>query len=138
MVSFMVEKRHSPEAASRYQLAGLWGGPSLLPPPSPILTFPRLGIALGRVTLAFVGRKMGEKMFAVLLLALASACLGVVWAVKNVPINAVALVLVGFFIGSVPSSLTVTGADRRFAGLSHPKSFRPFRHAFRRRSNPRS
>lgn len=30
MVSFMVEKRHSPEAASRYQLAGLWGGEFLL------------------------------------------------------------------------------------------------------------
>lgn len=26
MVSFMIEKRKSPEAASRYQLSGLWGG----------------------------------------------------------------------------------------------------------------
>ena len=42
---------------------------------------------------------MGEKTFSVLLLVAASACLATVWGVKNVAVDALALVLVGFFIG---------------------------------------
>ncbi|KAI5477518.1 hypothetical protein MNV49_006305 [Pseudohyphozyma bogoriensis] len=95
VVSYMVEEKNSPEAVSRYQLSGLWGG-----------------IALGRVILALLlGKRLGEKSFSILMLALASACLGAMWAVRNVAIDAVALVLVGFFIGPVtPKVLSTVGA----------------------------
>ncbi|GAA5960836.1 hypothetical protein JCM21900_002299 [Sporobolomyces salmonicolor] len=95
IVSFMVTKRNSPEAASRYQLAGLWGG-----------------IAFGRVVLAFVlGNRLGERSFSIIMLAAASAFLGVIWAVKNFVVDAVAMVLVGFFFGPVtPKVLSVVGS----------------------------
>ncbi|GAA5830612.1 hypothetical protein JCM3766R1_002781 [Sporobolomyces carnicolor] len=94
IVSFMVKKRGSPEAASRYQLAGLWGG-----------------IALGRVVLAFaLGNRMGERSFAVTMLVAACVFLAVIWAVHNFIVNAVAAVLVGFFFGPVtPAVLTAIG-----------------------------
>lgn len=82
MVTYMVEKRGAPSAASRYQLSGLWGG-----------------IALGRVVLAYVGRRMGERTFALMLLSSAIGFLGVVWGVQNSTVDACAIVLVGFFIG---------------------------------------
>ncbi|GAA5932359.1 hypothetical protein JCM1841_000858 [Sporobolomyces salmonicolor] len=95
IVSFMVTKRNSPEAASRYQLAGLWGG-----------------IAFGRVVLAFVlGNRLGERSFSIIMLAAASAFLGVIWAVQNFVVDAVAMVLVGFFFGPVtPKVLSVVGS----------------------------
>lgn len=117
MVSYMVEKRGSPEAASRYQLAGLWGG-----------------IASGRVVLALVlGKRLGERTFAIamltgkiarllphlivtwLILALravaAMLLLVVVWLVKSFILDACALVLVGFFMGPVtPKVLSVVSA----------------------------
>lgn len=84
LVSFQVEKRSSPAAGARYQLAGLWAG-----------------IGLGRVVLGMVGTRMPEKTFAIAMLALASACLSVVWAVKHYVVDAVFLCIVGFFIGPV-------------------------------------
>ncbi|KAK4704915.1 hypothetical protein P7C70_g1287, partial [Phenoliferia sp. Uapishka_3] len=103
MVSYMIGKRGSPEAASRYQLSGVWGGQldrfSFRVDDADSSNF--IGIALGRVTLAYLGRNLGEKTFSILLLASASGCLGVVWGVRSVPVDAVALVLVGFFIGPV-------------------------------------
>ncbi|GAA5969714.1 hypothetical protein JCM3765_001215 [Sporobolomyces pararoseus] len=94
IVSFLVKKRGSPEAASRYQLAGLWGG-----------------IALGRVVLAFaLGSRLGEKSFAITMLASACVFLSVIWAVKNYIANAIAVVLVGFFFGPVtPRVLSAVG-----------------------------
>ncbi|KAM0753735.1 MFS general substrate transporter [Meredithblackwellia eburnea MCA 4105] len=94
MVSFMIEKRQAREADSRYQLSGLWGG-----------------IALGRIALAYLGRKMGEKTFSILMLFAASACLSIVWAVRNVPVDALALVGAGFFLGPVtPKVLSMVSA----------------------------
>lgn len=94
IVSFLVKKRGSPEAASRYQLAGLWGG-----------------IALGRVVLAFVlGSRLGERSFAITMLASACVFLSVIWAVKSYIANAIAVVLVGFFFGPVtPRVLSAVG-----------------------------
>ncbi|GAA6006814.1 hypothetical protein JCM11491_003191 [Sporobolomyces phaffii] len=94
IVSFMVKKRGSPEAASRYQLAGLWGG-----------------IALGRVVLAFaLGSRLGERSFSVVMLGAACVFLGIIWAVHQYIVNAVAMVLVGFFFGPVtPRVLSVVG-----------------------------
>ncbi|GAA5902344.1 uncharacterized protein JCM6883_001375 [Sporobolomyces salmoneus] len=95
IVSFLVQKRSFPEAASRYQLAGLWGG-----------------IALGRIVLAFaLGSRLGERSFAVVMLACACVFLSIIWAVKSIAVNAVAIVLVGFFFGPVtPRVLSAVGA----------------------------
>lgn len=82
LVSFSVEERNFPPAASRYELSAVWAG-----------------ISLGRVALAFLGRKLGEKTFSILLLVAASCCLGIVQGVRNVTVDALSMVLVGFFIG---------------------------------------
>ncbi|GAA6032438.1 hypothetical protein JCM8097_008175 [Rhodosporidiobolus ruineniae] len=94
LVSFMVEKRASPQAASRYMLAGVWAG-----------------IAFGRVSLAFLlGKRMGEKSFAILMLILASGVTGILY-VRSWAVDAVAAVLVGIFLGPVtPKVLSVVGA----------------------------
>ncbi|GAA6062525.1 hypothetical protein JCM10212_001575 [Sporobolomyces blumeae] len=94
IVSFMVAKRDSPEAASRYMLSGLWGG-----------------IAAGRIVLAIVlGNRLGERSFAVVLLGVACVFLAIIWAVHQYIVNAIAMVLVGFCLGPVtPRVLSVVG-----------------------------
>lgn len=121
IVSFMVSKRSSPAAATRYVLAGVWAG-----------------IAAGRVLLSWLlNRRLGEKAYSILLLVCACAFLGVLY-VRDFVVDAgelslvlshlarsgalahsrrtalaptVAVVLVGFFIGPVtPKVLDVVGA----------------------------
>ncbi|GAA5914521.1 hypothetical protein JCM8208_005378 [Rhodotorula glutinis] len=93
IVSFMVSKRSSPAAATRYVLAGIWAG-----------------IALGRVFLAWLlNKRLGEKAYSIILLVFACAFLGVLY-VRDFIIDAVAVVLVGFFIGPVtPKVMDVVG-----------------------------
>lgn len=62
-VSFLLSKRNAPAASSRYVLSGLWGG-----------------IATGRVVLAWaLANRLGEKTFAVLMLAATSAILAILY-----------------------------------------------------------
>ncbi|BGP43687.1 hypothetical protein JCM10449v2_007732 [Rhodotorula kratochvilovae] len=93
IVSFMVSKRSSPAAATRFVLAGVWAG-----------------IAAGRVVLSWaLNRRLGEKQFAIVLLVLACAFLGVLY-VRDFVVDAVAVVLAGFFMGPVtPKVLDVVG-----------------------------
>ncbi|KAG0654602.1 hypothetical protein C6P46_001577 [Rhodotorula mucilaginosa] len=93
-VSFLLSKRNAPAASSRYVLSGLWGG-----------------IATGRVVLAWaLANRLGEKTFAVLMLAATSAILAVLY-VRSFIVDAVALALVGFFLGPVtPKVLAAIGA----------------------------
>ncbi|ORY73649.1 major facilitator superfamily domain-containing protein, partial [Leucosporidium creatinivorum] len=96
MVSFQNEKRGMPDAAARYNLSGLWAG-----------------IALGRVILAyFLDDRLGEKTFSVVMLTCAAGFLGIVWAVRNYIVDAVALVLVGFFLGPVTPKVLSTVSAR--------------------------
>ncbi|GAA5869215.1 hypothetical protein JCM3774_003982 [Rhodotorula dairenensis] len=92
-VSFLLSKRSAPAASSRYVLSGLWGG-----------------IATGRVVLAWaLANRLGEKTFAVVMLAATSAILAVLY-VRNFVVDAVALALVGFFLGPVtPKVLAAIG-----------------------------
>ncbi|GAA5981623.1 hypothetical protein JCM11641_003920 [Rhodosporidiobolus odoratus] len=94
IVSFLVQKRASPQAASRYMLSGVWAG-----------------IAIGRIVLAsLLGKRLGEKTFAVAMLFGASAMLAILY-VRNFVVDAVAMVLVGFFFGPVtPKVISVVGA----------------------------
>ncbi|KWU41146.1 MFS general substrate transporter, partial [Rhodotorula sp. JG-1b] len=93
-VSFLLSKRNAPAASSRYVLSGLWGG-----------------IATGRVVLAWaLANRLGEKTFAVVMLAATSAILAVLY-VRSFIVDAVALALVGFFLGPVtPKVLAAIGA----------------------------
>ncbi|GAA6008799.1 hypothetical protein JCM10207_001728 [Rhodosporidiobolus poonsookiae] len=94
IVSFLVQKRNSPAAASRYMLSGVWGG-----------------IAVGRVLLAFLlDKRLGERTFAITMLVAASGMLAILY-VKNYVVDAVAMVLVGVFMGPVtPKVLSSIGA----------------------------
>ncbi|GAA6044287.1 hypothetical protein JCM8097_008677 [Rhodosporidiobolus ruineniae] len=91
IIAFMTRNRHADEAASRFMLAGLWAG-----------------IALGRITLAyFLGRRMRDRHFAQLVLAFVCGCLSNIWAVSNVPTDAVFMAFCGFFLGPVtPKTLS--------------------------------
>ncbi|GAA5824229.1 hypothetical protein JCM3770_004339 [Rhodotorula araucariae] len=93
IVSFMVSKRSSPAAATRFVLAGVWAG-----------------IAAGRVVLSWLlNKRLGEKAFSIILLVLACAFLAVLY-VRHFVVDAVAVVLVGFFMGPVtPKVLDVVG-----------------------------
>lgn len=123
----MVQKRGSPEAASRYQLVSpmvvvrdtkdafliLLSSHLVPPPPFALLEQSGLwgGIALGRIVLAFaLGSRLGERSFAIVLLASASVFLAIIWAVHNYIVNALAVVACGFFLGPVtPQVLSVVG-----------------------------
>ncbi|GAA6003239.1 MFS transporter [Rhodotorula paludigena] len=93
IVSFMIQKRSSPAAATRFVLAGVWAG-----------------IALGRVVLAWLlTKRLGERAFSIVLLVAACAMFAVLY-VHNFAVNAVVTVLAGFFIGPVtPKVLDVVG-----------------------------
>ena len=124
----MVQKRGSPEAASRYQLVSPMVvvrdtkdafltllSSHLGPPPPPFALLEQSGlwggIALGRIVLAFaLGSRLGERSFAIVLLASASVFLAIIWAVHNYIVNALAVVACGFFLGPVtPQVLSVVG-----------------------------
>ncbi|KAK4053988.1 hypothetical protein OIO90_003633 [Microbotryomycetes sp. JL221] len=95
LVSYQTQVRDSPQAASRYQLAGLWAG-----------------IAIGRVVLAWsLSHRLGERTFAIVLLLVAAICLGLCYAIKQYIANAVLLVIAGMWLGPVtPQVLSVVGA----------------------------
>lgn len=95
MVSFMVETRHSPAAASRYQLAGYWAA-----------------IALGRVVVGLTCSGLPEKTFNLALLGMTSACLAVVWALHQYIADAVLLCIAGLFLGPVTPRVLSAISDR--------------------------
>lgn len=83
ITSYLVEERGAAEGSSRFVLTGLWGG-----------------IALGRMTIPYVlERRLSERKFVLLVLVLTSACAALIWGIHNVPVDAVAMVLVGFCLG---------------------------------------
>ena len=64
-------------------LSGLWGG-----------------IAIGRIVLSSVlDKRLGERVFAISCLAVSAAFMGMIWAVRSYVADAVALAVVGFFLG---------------------------------------
>lgn len=71
------------------------------------------GIAVGRIVLAWLlEKRLSERGMVTLLLALMSAMLGVLWAVKSVPVDALMMAFGGFFLGpTAPKALSAV-ADR--------------------------
>lgn len=101
-VTYMLEVKHSPPAAGRYMLSGLWGGASEASRTSSISLTSRFraGIASGRIVLAYLlDSRLGERTFSIVMLAAAASFLGLLWAIKQYQVNAVMLVLIGFFLG---------------------------------------
>lgn len=89
IVSFMIQKRSSPAAATRFVLAGVWAG-----------------IALGRVVLAWLlTKRLGERAFSIVLLVAACAMFAVLY-VHNFAVNAGACCLVSLLC----TVLTLLGA----------------------------
>ena len=73
----------------------------------------RAGIGLGRVLLAWLlEKRLSERSFVTLLLALMSGALAVLWAVRNVPVDAVAIAAGGFFLGPTAPKALAAVADR--------------------------
>ncbi|KAM0787314.1 hypothetical protein ACM66B_007088 [Microbotryomycetes sp. NB124-2] len=96
LVTYQTRIRGSPAAASRYQLSGLWAG-----------------IAVGRVLLAWaLGNKLGERSFAIVLLAVASTALGACYVVKQYIGTAVLFVVAGMFMGPVTPRVLSSVGDR--------------------------
>lgn len=92
MVTFMLNVRHASAYASGISGTGFWAG-----------------MALGRATLGFVTERFGERLCLAIYLAI---CLGLellFWLVPNFVVSAVAVALLGFFIGPMfPGAVMIT------------------------------
>ena len=89
IVTFMIRVRHSQPFASGMTATGFW-----------------LGLTIGRVTLGFITPKIGERL-AVSIYIMCSLGLELLfWLVPQFIVSAVAIALVGFFIGPLfPSAV---------------------------------
>ncbi len=89
IVTFMIRVRHGPPFASGMTATGFW-----------------LGLTVGRVTLGFITPKIGERL-AIAVYILCSLGLELLfWLVPQFILSAVAIALVGFFIGPLfPSTV---------------------------------
>lgn len=64
-------------------LSGLWGG-----------------VAIGRIVVSYLlDSRLGERTFAIFCLSVTAAFMGLIWAVHSYIADAIALAVVGFFLG---------------------------------------
>ncbi|OJK01396.1 hypothetical protein ASPACDRAFT_59099 [Aspergillus aculeatus ATCC 16872] len=84
IVVFMTSVRHGSPFASGMAGTGFW-----------------LGVTLGRFVLGFVTPRIGEKRSIILYILLAIALEMVFWLVPEFVVSAVAVALVGFFLGTI-------------------------------------
>ncbi|KAE8382208.1 major facilitator superfamily domain-containing protein [Aspergillus bertholletiae] len=82
IVQFLISVRHGDPKKVGYIASGFW-----------------TGFTLGRVLLADITHKFGERRMVFVYLMLALAMQLTFWIVPNIPVNAVAVFLLGFFIG---------------------------------------
>ncbi|KAB8077882.1 major facilitator superfamily domain-containing protein [Aspergillus leporis] len=82
IVQFMISVRHGDPKKVGYIASGFW-----------------TGFTLGRVVLADITHKFGERRMVFFYLALAVVMQLMFWFVPSIPVNAVAVFLLGFFIG---------------------------------------
>ncbi|KAL9015166.1 MAG: hypothetical protein Q9173_000197 [Seirophora scorigena] len=89
IVNFMIRVRHGEPFSSGMTATGFW-----------------LGITVGRVILGFVTPKVGERLAVSAYLLVAVGCELVFWLVPQFIVSAVAVSLLGFFIGPIfPSTV---------------------------------
>lgn len=90
-VTFMLRRREASEFASGMTATGFW-----------------LGLTIGRVVLGFVTPKFGERLAVNIYLPAAMVMQLLVWLVPSFYVGAVAVALVGFFIGPLfPAAVVV-------------------------------
>ncbi|MCJ1273449.1 hypothetical protein MMC21_001240 [Puttea exsequens] len=82
IVTFMLRVRHAPPFPSGMTATGFWAG-----------------LTLGRLTLGFLTPRIGEKLAVTLYLLLALTLELIFWLVPSFLVSAIAIALVGFFIG---------------------------------------
>lgn len=82
IVTFMSQARHGSEFSSGLTATGFW-----------------LGFAAGRVGLGFVTPRVGERLAIIIYAVLALALQLIFWLVPQFYVSAVAVSLIGFFIG---------------------------------------
>ncbi|KAB8266259.1 major facilitator superfamily domain-containing protein [Aspergillus pseudonomiae] len=82
IVQFIVSVRHGDPKKVGYIASGFW-----------------TGFTVGRVLLADITHKFGERRMVFIYLVLALAMQLMFWIVPSIPVNAVAVFLLGFFIG---------------------------------------
>ncbi|KAL4888170.1 major facilitator superfamily domain-containing protein [Aspergillus ambiguus] len=82
LVQFLVSVRHGDPKKVGYVASGFWSG-----------------FTLGRVVLADITHKFGERRMIFVYIALAIALQLMFWLIPSIPVNAVTVCLLGFFIG---------------------------------------
>ncbi|PSR81306.1 major facilitator superfamily domain-containing protein [Coniella lustricola] len=82
IVTFMINERHGAAFASGMTATGFW-----------------LGLTMGRVTLGFVTPRLGERLALMIYLPAAMGLELLFWLVPQFIVSAVAVALVGFFLG---------------------------------------
>ncbi|SCZ89507.1 BZ3500_MvSof-1268-A1-R1_Chr1-1g01225 [Microbotryum saponariae] len=83
--TYLLAVKHASKPASKYLLSGYWAG-----------------VACGRVVLPWaLYRRLGERLFASVLLTIAASMLTIMWVVKSYELDAVALAVCGFVIGPI-------------------------------------
>ncbi|KAF3386158.1 Bypass of stop codon protein 6 [Penicillium rolfsii] len=84
IVVFMTSVRHGSPFASGMAETGFW-----------------LGVTMGRFVLGFVSPRIGEKLSIIVYIVLAIALELIFWLVPDFIVSAVAVALVGFFLGTI-------------------------------------
>ncbi|TVY43629.1 Bypass of stop codon protein [Lachnellula occidentalis] len=84
VISFLVQFRNGDPSKVGYVTAGFWAG-----------------ITLGRFTLSFLAHKMGERSFVFIVTAGASALEIIVWFVRSIPGDSVAVAFSGLLLGPI-------------------------------------
>lgn len=82
IVTFMINVRHGQPFSSGMTATGFW-----------------LGITFGRITLGFLTPKIGERLAVIIYTLCALGLELVFWLVPQIIVSAVAISLLGFFIG---------------------------------------
>ncbi|KAI9889925.1 MAG: hypothetical protein M1814_004648 [Vezdaea aestivalis] len=92
IVTFMLRVRHQGEFAAGMSATGFW-----------------LGLTIGRVTLGFLTPRIGENLSISLYLAICMVLELIFWLVPHFLISAIAVALLGFFLGPLfPAAIVAT------------------------------
>ncbi len=91
LLTFMINIRNGERTNMGYVVSGFW-----------------IGLTIGRVTLGFVSEKYGEKKMLTIYLLFSIAMEFLFWLIPNLVVSAVAIALLGFFIGpAFPTAMVV-------------------------------
>jgi fucose permease len=93
VVTFFLRVRHAPPFSAGLTSTGFWAG-----------------LTLGRVTLGFLTPRVGERLAVTVYLLVSMGLVLIFWLVPNLYVSAVAIALVGYFIGPLFPAAIVAAA----------------------------